>query len=82
MKRWQPIRVDWLDAHGGDPGWEDPHDIPCKPAKAITVGMFYKQNKDGITVVFSRDAAIGYVGGYTFIPACNIISVEELQRRT
>ena len=76
MKRWTPVIVLWDDACGADRGWEDPAGLPHKPVKVQTIGFLYKQNTKGITVVHNRDG--DSIGGFTFIPACNVTSVREL----
>ena len=77
MNQWSPVEVVWLDAHGGDNGWEAAEDLPHEPFKVITVGILYKQDETGITVVSSR--VEDSIGGYTFVPTINIVSVRALK---
>ena len=77
LKKWTPVLIEWEDAHGGDNGWEDPDGIPHGPFRVVTVGFVRQHDNLGITVVHSRVEE--HTGGYTFIPAANIISVKALQ---
>jgi hypothetical protein len=77
MKQWAPVKVLWRDAHGGDNGWEEPERIHHGPFTVTTVGMLYKQDDSGVTIVHNQvDES---VGGYTFVPAENLISIKELK---
>ena len=76
MKRWTPVLVLWDDSQGADHGWQEPKELEHKPVKVRTIGFMYKYNAKGITVVSNRSN--GYIGGHTFIPACNITDVREL----
>jgi len=78
MEQWSPVLIEWADAHGGDQGWVDHSEIDHKPAGVVTVGLLLKQDSVGITVVMSKqDEAIG---GYMFIPACNVVSITQLNK--
>jgi hypothetical protein len=77
IKKWMPVLIEWEDAHGGDNGWEDPDEIQHGPFRVITVGLLLQKDRRGITVVHSRVEE--HIGGYTFVPAPNIISVKALQ---
>ena len=75
-KRWSPVLIVWIDSCGADNGWEDPNDLSCKPITVTTIGLFWKRNKHGITVVHNRTRYD--VAGHTFVPEVNIVSVTEL----
>ena len=79
MKRWQAVEVVWRDAHGGDLGWTNPENLEHRPVKVRTVGMLYRRNRDGISVVMSKVGA--EIGAYIFIPSGWIESVEELTKK-
>ena len=76
MKRWTPIEVIWRDAHGGDLGWVDPSNLSHTAAKVRTVGMLYRKNRKGVTVVLNRAGTD--TAAYIFIPAVCITSIKEL----
>ena len=76
MKQWTPVVVHWFDSCGADHGWQDPHDLDHEPVDVQTIGFMYKYNAKGITVVSNRND--GLIGGFTYIPAVNIVSVTRL----
>jgi hypothetical protein len=76
VRRWCPIKIVWRDAFGSDDGWQDPKELRHKPTKVTTVGLLYKQTDVGVMVVHNRNH--GFIGGYTFIPTSNIVSITEL----
>jgi hypothetical protein len=77
MDQWDPVCVLWGDAHGGDEGWMPFEEIDHAPIEVTTVGLLYKHDLLGITVVSSK---VGDdVGGYMFIPAATIITVTPLE---
>jgi hypothetical protein len=77
VKKWAPIMVVWLDAHGGDDGWMEHNELEHKPVSVTTVGMLFKRDDKGITVVLNRTDQ--NIGGYMFVPEVNIVSVTELK---
>jgi len=76
MEQWQPVRVVWIDAHGGDVGWEEKDALEHKPYEVSTIGFLYQHDEIGVTVVMSLSDE--QVGGYTFVPKVNIVTVEPL----
>lgn len=78
MKKWTPVLLEWLDAHGGDEGWTPPNRKWHKGEPVRTVGLLYRQDAEGITLVMSRCKG-GSVGGYIFVPAVNVVSIRELK---
>lgn len=76
MEQWDPVIVLWADAHGGDNGWEDPETIEHGPTEVTTVGLLYKHDAAGITVVANKNDED--IGGYTFVPSVNIVSIRKL----
>ena len=78
VKRWSPVVIEWIDAHGGDNGWTDPGELKHRPRKMVTAGLLFKNDEHGVTVVLSRDTDSGAIGGYIFIPAVNISTVRPI----
>lgn len=76
MKKWTPVLVEWMDAYGGDTGWEEPTGKIHKPEKVRSVGFLFRQDQMGVSIHMSRSG--GHVGGYLFVPAVNVVSVREL----
>lgn len=77
MSRWTPVVITWDDAHGGDNGWHPASDLHHKPERVTSVGFLHKSDTKGVTIVMSRVGRS--VGGYLFVPRCNIVSIEELK---
>lgn len=74
----RPIRVDWVDAHGGSyKDWQPLKKSFHTPETCTTVGLCYQNDKVGITVVLSKSRQ-GDFDSYVFIPACMITGVEWL----
>jgi hypothetical protein len=76
MEQWSPVKVIWFDAHGGDTGWGAPEELEHRAYEVTTIGLIYKYDYEGITVVMSHSD--DQIGGYTFVPKVNIISVTQL----
>ena len=76
LKRWTPVIIKWNDAHGGGDTWGTLPKAVHRPEPVTTVGMLYKANKHGVTVVLSRTSR--HVDCYIFIPRSGIESIEEL----
>lgn len=80
MKRWTPVEVIWDDAHGSnDCGWTSCDSIAHKPQKIRTVGMLWKEDDEGVSVVLSYDKDSRNVADHTFIPRQCITSFRGLE---
>lgn len=79
MEQWSPVKVVWIDAHGGDEGWGSPEELDHHPYEVSTIGFLHKSDEVGVTVVMSMSDE--QIGGYVFVPKVNILSVELLYPR-
>jgi len=80
LKLWAPVCVEWSDAHGGDDGWQpfDPSHI-ATPVPITSVGLLAAQNRQGVTLVMSRNGITNDIASYLFVPRVNIVSIRELR---
>ena len=79
MQKWSPVLVTWGDAHGGDTGWMEPEDIKHEPEPVETIGLLWKHDNVGISLIMSKTSD-DEVGGYMFIPAGMVMSIKPLQK--
>lgn len=77
LEKWDVVRIEWDDAHGGDLCWEAIEDKHRTLEPIITVGQYDSKTEDVIVVVLSRDSR-GNVDCYISVPIVGISKVTKL----
>jgi hypothetical protein len=80
VKRWAPVEILWLDAHGGGDTWIPLDPKHGRPATIRTVGILERETPEGYVVVLSHDKAAGVISSYLFVPNGNVVEITELKK--
>ena len=79
MKKFDVILVTWNDANGANPGWMEEEDVPNKLEPVVSVGLFFSETKESITIIQQHFENLNIVAGPLTIPKGTIVKMIKLK---
>ena len=78
LKKFDVVLITWNDANGANPGWMGSDDVPNKLEPVVSVGFFFSETKESITIIQQRFENLDIVAGPLTIPKGTITKMTKL----
>ena len=79
MKKFDVVLIRWNDANGANPGWMEEEEVPNKLEPVVSVGLFFSETKESITIIQQRFENLDVVAGPLTIPKGTIVKIMKLK---